>query len=191
MKKTIKKQIRVPFTLEVFEKDNPNFITRDGQNVTQLDYNSEIVCYPINFQIEGDDEWYSCDEDGFYVSKDEKSPEDLFELIEIEVEVEVDEVKRLEFNRNEFEHIVFFLQSVQDSFGDRKFFPEDSELKTSYNQQLQTWIDSAEALQKKIIYQHWTELPTPPDEHYGSLTDEYLQYLTNYLTNPNSTFNKP
>lgn len=179
MKKTIKKQIKVPFTLEVFEKDNPNFITRDGQNVTQLDYNSEIECYPINFQLENDDEWYSCDEDGFYVCKDEHSPEDLFELIEIEIEVEVDVIKKIEFSESEINNLLFFLQSVQDSFGDRKFFPEDSELKKLYNQQLQIWIDSAEALQKKIIYQHWTELPTPPDEYYGSLTDEYLEYLTN------------
>lgn len=179
MKQTIKKQIRIPFTLEVFEKDNPNFITRDGKNVTQLDYNSEIVCYPINFQIEGDDEWYSCDEDGFYVSKDEKSPEDLFELIEVEEVVEVDLVKRIELNVNETGDLMFFLQSVQDSFGDRKFTPEDSEVKKSFNEQLQNWIDTAEALYKKIVHQHWTPLPIPPEEMYGSLTDEYLQHLIN------------
>lgn len=177
MKNKIKKQIRVPFTLEVFEKDNPNFITRDGQNVTQLDYNSEIVCYPINFQLEGDDEWYSCDEDGFYVSKDEHSPEDLFELIEIEVEVDV--IKRIEFNESEINNLLFVIQSVQDGLGDKKFFPEDTELKKLFNGQLQIWINRAEDLQKKILLERWIELPTPPDEYYGSLTDEYLQYLTN------------
>ena len=179
MKQTIKKEIRIPFTLEVFEKDNPNFITRSGKIVTQLDYNSELVCYPINFQIEGYDEWYSCDKDGFYVSKDEHSPEDLFEVVEVYTETEIEMVKRIELNVNETGDLMFFLQSVQDSFGDRKFSPEDSEVKKSHNKQLQSWIDTAEELYKKIVHQHWIQLPVPPEEIYGSLTDEYLQHLIN------------
>lgn len=176
MKQKIKKQIRKPFNMDsIWNNDNPHFVMRDGTPVDNLQYISEITFYPVVAFVNG--EYNSYTKEGHYISSEEEAPEDLFEVVEIEVEV--DSVKRFEFTEDEVVHLLFTLQSAQDSFGDKKFFPEDSELKESYNLQLQSWIEKCESLYKKILLERWTELPTPPDEYYGSLTDEYLQYLIN------------
>lgn len=190
MKQTIKKQIRIPFTLEALKNPNAQFVMRNGTPVESNaliflpDYYEHYAIRGLFNDKDGLDEYELWTKEGMYNTMIPQHPKDLLQVIEVEEVIE--SIKRIEFTEEEVLHLLFTLQSAQDSFGDKKFFPEDSEVKKSYNHQLESWINQADSLYKKIALQRWIELPTPPDEYYGSLTDEYLQHLTNHK----STFNK-
>ncbi|CAB4153880.1 hypothetical protein UFOVP636_34 [uncultured Caudovirales phage] len=170
MKQTIKKQITIPFTLESMKNPNAQFVMRNGTSIESNaltflpDYYEHYAIRAIFDDKEGCDDFELWTKDGKYNSMLQEHPKDLLEVIEVEEVIE--SIKRIEFTEEEILHLLFTLQSAQDSFGDRKFFPEDSELKTSYNKQLQSWINQADVLYKKILLHRWIELPTPPDSYY-------------------------
>lgn len=170
MKQTIKRQIRIPFTLEALKNPYAQFVMRNG---TPIESNALTFLpdyyeyYSIRGLFDGKDgleEYELWTYDGKYNTMVKEHPKDLLEVIEVEEVIE--SIKRIEFNEEEVLHLLFTIQSAQDSFGDKKFFPEDSEVKKSYNQQLESWINQADSLYKKIALHRWIELPTPPDSYY-------------------------
>lgn len=165
MKQTIKRKITIPFTLEAMKNPNAQFVMRDG---TPIESNALTFLpdYYEHYAIRGTfgEEYELWTNEGMYNTMIPKHPKDLLEVIEIEEEIE--NIKRIEFTEEEVLQLLFALQSAQDSFGDKKFFPEDSELKESHNQQLQSWINNTDLLCKKVLLHRWIELPTPPDSYY-------------------------
>lgn len=165
MKQTIKKQIRIPFTLEALKNPNAQFVLRDGTPVDKSTlrylpeyYEHYSICAMFGEEMEL---WTK---EGKYLVQNYESPKDLLEVIQVEEVIE--KVMRVDFNEEEVLHLLLMMQSAQDSFGDKKILPEDSSIKKSYNDKLQSWIEKGDALQKKILLHRWTELPTPPDSYY-------------------------
>jgi hypothetical protein len=170
MKQTIKKQIRIPFTLEAMKNPNAQFVLRDGTPIESNaltflpDYYEHYAIRGLFDGIDGLEEYELWTNEGKYNTMVKEHSKDLLEVIEVEEVIE--NIKRIEFTEEEVFHLLFTIQSAQDSFGDKKIFPEDSPVKISYNNQLESWINQADSLYKKIALQRWIELPTPPDSYY-------------------------